>query len=62
MVGGEAWLALVWEQLVSVREVRLTWNDDVNEDPINLHHHRMTDADRVVGRTNGTACATRNKA
>ncbi|MGG4480634.1 FAD-dependent oxidoreductase [Paenibacillus illinoisensis] len=37
---GEAWVELEWEQEVSIREILLTWNDDVNEDLINLHHHR----------------------
>ncbi|WP_354498803.1 FAD-dependent oxidoreductase [Paenibacillus favisporus] len=36
----EAWLQLTWESEVVLQEVRLTWNDDVNEDLINLHHHR----------------------
>ncbi|CAI6077754.1 FAD-dependent oxidoreductase [Cohnella sp. JJ-181] len=59
--GGEAWLALEWERAVSVREIRLTWNDDVNEDLINLHHHRtpfeaipeLVEAYRVEVRTGG---------
>ncbi|MGG1638968.1 FAD-dependent oxidoreductase [Paenibacillus sp. NRS-1760] len=38
--GEEAWMELCWERDVSVGEVHLTWNDDVNEDLINLHHHR----------------------
>lgn len=38
--GNEAWLQLTWESEVKLQEVRLTWNDDVNEDLINLHHHR----------------------
>ncbi|WP_145946092.1 FAD-dependent oxidoreductase [Paenibacillus sp. Y412MC10] len=36
----EAWLQLSWESEITLQEVRLTWNDDVNEDLINLHHHR----------------------
>ncbi|MGG4046678.1 FAD-dependent oxidoreductase [Paenibacillus favisporus] len=36
----EAWLQLTWESEITLQEVRLTWNDDVNEDLINLHHHR----------------------
>lgn len=59
--GGEAWLALAWEQPVAIREVSLTWNDDVNEDLINLHHHRtpfevipeLAEAYRVEARTEG---------
>ncbi|MCR2804737.1 FAD-dependent oxidoreductase [Paenibacillus soyae] len=38
--GREAWVELSWESAVEVGEVHLTWNDDVNEDLINLHHHR----------------------
>lgn len=59
--GDEAWLALEWEQAVSVREIRLTWNDDVNEDLINLHHHRtafeiipeLVEAYRIEARIGG---------
>ncbi|MGF9695917.1 FAD-dependent oxidoreductase [Paenibacillus sp. MABNR03] len=36
----EAWVELQWESSVTIREILLTWNDDVNEDLINLHHHR----------------------
>lgn len=36
----EAWLQLSWEQNIAMKEILLTWNDDVNEDLINLHHHR----------------------
>jgi hypothetical protein len=36
----EAWLQLTWESEITLQEVQLTWNDDVNEDLINLHHHR----------------------
>ncbi|MDQ6421214.1 FAD-dependent oxidoreductase [Paenibacillus sp. LHD-117] len=38
--GREPWLELRWEEPVGVAEVQLTFNDDVNEDLINLHHHR----------------------
>ncbi|MDI4643825.1 FAD-dependent oxidoreductase [Cohnella hashimotonis] len=38
--GGEAWLSLKWEEPIEAGEVHLTFNDDVNEDLINLHHHR----------------------
>ncbi|MBB6637735.1 FAD-dependent oxidoreductase [Cohnella thailandensis] len=38
--GGEEWLELSWDRPVELRDVRVTWNDDVNEDLINLHHHR----------------------
>ncbi|MBD0381425.1 FAD-dependent oxidoreductase [Paenibacillus sedimenti] len=37
---GEQWLELQWADAISVQEVQLTFNDDVNEDLINLHHHR----------------------
>ncbi|SDD90624.1 FAD dependent oxidoreductase [Paenibacillus sp. UNCCL117] len=35
--GEEAWLELDWEQPVQVREIHVTFNDDVNEYLINLH-------------------------
>ncbi|WP_082423108.1 FAD-dependent oxidoreductase, partial [Paenibacillus dakarensis] len=38
----EAWLQLSWEQNIAMEEILLTWNDDVNEDLINLHHHRTS--------------------
>lgn len=38
--GAEEWLELGWEETVPVREIHLTFNDDVNEDLINLHRHR----------------------
>ncbi|TDF93296.1 FAD-dependent oxidoreductase [Paenibacillus piri] len=38
--GQEAWIELAWDDPVPVREVQLVFNDDVNEDLINLHHHR----------------------
>lgn len=38
--GTPEWLELSWPKQVSVRTVHLTFNDDVNEDLINLHHHR----------------------
>lgn len=31
---------LVWDEPVSLASLRLVWNDDVDEDLINLHHHR----------------------
>ncbi|WP_105565760.1 FAD-dependent oxidoreductase [Microbacterium halophytorum] len=31
---------LEWEAPVALSSVRLVWNDDVDEDLINLHHHR----------------------
>ncbi|MDP4097825.1 FAD-dependent oxidoreductase [Paenibacillus sp. P96] len=38
--GAEEWIALEWPKLQSVREIQVIFNDDVNEDLINLHHHR----------------------
>jgi hypothetical protein len=40
VAGEEAWLELVWPSSVSIQEIHVTFNDDVNEDLINLHHHR----------------------
>lgn len=37
---GDQWVELSWPQPVEIRTVHLTFNDDVNEDLINLHHHR----------------------
>ncbi|MGM1047272.1 MAG: FAD-dependent oxidoreductase [Bacillota bacterium] len=34
------WLELSWQKPVQIRSVHVTFNDDVNEDLINLHHHR----------------------
>lgn len=34
------WLKLKWDKPILVSEIHLTFNDDVNEDLINLHHHR----------------------
>ncbi|MBO7743592.1 FAD-dependent oxidoreductase [Paenibacillus sp. MWE-103] len=34
------WLELNWAKQAHVRSVHVTFNDDVNEDLINLHHHR----------------------
>ncbi|MFM9328146.1 FAD-dependent oxidoreductase [Paenibacillus mesotrionivorans] len=36
---GEAWLELVWPEPVRFNEIQVIFNDDVNEDLINLHHH-----------------------
>ncbi|MDO3411182.1 FAD-dependent oxidoreductase [Saccharibacillus sp. CPCC 101409] len=36
----EPWLRLTWDAGQTVGEVHLTFNDDVNEDLVNLHHHR----------------------
>ncbi len=38
--GAEEWIRLKWSSPVSFSEIHLTFNDDVNEDLINLHHHR----------------------
>ena len=40
MESGEQWLQLEWKTPVTFNEVHVTMNDDVNEDIINLHHHR----------------------
>ncbi|AIQ40336.1 FAD-dependent oxidoreductase [Paenibacillus sp. FSL R7-0312] len=37
--GRPEWLELAWSAPVTLREVHVTFNDDVNEDLINLHHH-----------------------
>jgi len=34
------WLQLDWQEPVEMGSIQLIWNDDVNEDLINLHHHR----------------------
>ncbi|MDG0789900.1 FAD-dependent oxidoreductase [Cohnella ginsengisoli] len=33
------WLELTWSEPVPIRELHLVFNDDVNDDLINLHHH-----------------------
>ncbi|ROP80662.1 FAD dependent oxidoreductase [Curtobacterium sp. PhB115] len=38
--GAGATLTLDWAEPVDVHEVRIIWNDDVDADLINLHHHR----------------------
>ncbi|AIQ28571.1 MULTISPECIES: FAD-dependent oxidoreductase [unclassified Paenibacillus] len=37
--GRPEWLELSWSAPASIRQVQVTFNDDVNEDLINLHHH-----------------------
>lgn len=37
---GEQWLELQWPNPIAFQQVQLTFNDDPNEDLINLHHHR----------------------
>ncbi|WP_058300734.1 FAD-dependent oxidoreductase [Gorillibacterium timonense] len=37
--GKPEWLRLDWEMEQSLSEIHLTFNDDVNDDLINLHHH-----------------------
>ncbi|MBB6670005.1 FAD-dependent oxidoreductase [Cohnella nanjingensis] len=37
--GRPEWLELTWREPVDIRQVHVTFNDDVNEDLINLHHH-----------------------
>lgn len=36
---GEAWIELSWPEPVRFSQVQVIFNDDVNEDLINLHHH-----------------------
>lgn len=36
----EPWLVLEWTGKQQIREIQLIFNDDVQEDLINLHHHR----------------------
>lgn len=36
----EEWIQLIWDSEQEIGEIHLTFNDDVNEDLINLHHHR----------------------
>lgn len=38
--GQPEWLELRWNEPVAIGTVHVTFNDDVNEDLINLHHHR----------------------
>ncbi|MBW7462340.1 pyridine nucleotide-disulfide oxidoreductase, partial [Paenibacillus sepulcri] len=33
------WIELRWDVPQQISEIQLTFNDDVNEDLINLHHH-----------------------
>lgn len=37
--GNDQWVELNWEKAIEVKEIHITFNDDVNEDLINLHHH-----------------------
>lgn len=39
-VSSEAWLELSWTQPTSFQEVHIVFNDEVNDDLVNLHHHR----------------------
>lgn len=38
--GSEEWVELKWQSPETVSEIHIIFNDDVNEDLINLHHHR----------------------
>ncbi len=38
--GTNEWIELSWEQFTDINEVHLIFNDNVNEDLNNLHHHR----------------------
>ncbi|MEU6250575.1 FAD-dependent oxidoreductase [Glycomyces sp. NPDC047010] len=40
LAAGPVALELAWPAPVRLASVRLVWNDDVDEDLINLHHHR----------------------
>lgn len=40
VVSQAEWLQCTWGKSIDMREIHLTFNDDVNEDLINLHHHR----------------------
>lgn len=41
MIAGQAeWVELGWDTAVEVASVQVIFNDDVNEDLVNLHHHR----------------------
>ncbi len=35
----DEWIQLEWENDIEINEIHITFNDDVNEDLINLHHH-----------------------
>jgi hypothetical protein len=39
-MANEQWIELSWADNVKFNEIHVTFNDDVNEDLINLHHHR----------------------
>lgn len=38
--GAPEYLDLSWDGPITIKQINLTFNDDVNEDIINLHHHR----------------------
>ncbi|MEC0129293.1 pyridine nucleotide-disulfide oxidoreductase, partial [Paenibacillus pabuli] len=40
--GRPEWVQLTWEDPQTLAELHLTFNDDVNEDLVNLHHHHTT--------------------
>lgn len=40
LAANPAWIELAWDDAVDIGSIRLVWNDDVDEDLINLHHHR----------------------
>lgn len=40
VMAGEEWVQLRWDDVARVERVELVFNDDVDEDLINLHHHR----------------------
>jgi hypothetical protein len=38
--GEEQWIELAWPTVRNIQQVQFIFNDDVNEDLINLHHHK----------------------
>lgn len=38
--GEEQWIQLAWSSVRTIRQIQFIFNDDVNEDLINLHHHK----------------------
>jgi hypothetical protein len=39
-IDSQPWIGLSWDNSVLINELHIVFNDDVNEDLINLHHHR----------------------
>ncbi|WP_214627146.1 FAD-dependent oxidoreductase [Paenibacillus agaridevorans] len=38
--GAQEWVSLAWDEPIALSEIQLIFNDDVNQDLINLHHFR----------------------